>query len=618
MTIAPYPVGAFKSQRTDVLIVGAGPAGCMAAATLQRYGIDFCLIDKRPTRTQTGHASAFQPRTQEILQTMNLLHDLDKRGHRLTETSFWMRDSTGALISNFTGAEVVHATPYQYLFNTDQGMTEDVFEQYLNTKGQKIQRFMELVHYEHDLDPEWPLTAYIKNNASGAIEAWQTKYILGTDGARSATRRATGVQSSSQGGEDVWAVADVYVDTNFPDYRRRCAIRTPDGGCMLIPRKDEGLRIFLQVDEKSQEHLDENGASGQDALTGNSAFKLTQTVQSHINKVIHPYKMNITDIVWISQYRVAQRVVHHFSDPTKRVFLLGDACHTHSPKAGQGMNVSISDAYNLTWKLALVMKGVAKASLLETYEQERLWVAQQLIEFDALFARQFGQKDKLDSQNLRETWEMGHGFTSGCGYEYPANLLVNPDVRTSINNQAVEPLTPGKCLLPIDLIRHIDGNHVRMLDIMPSNGRFHLFIFAGNDLSSPTLQKLGNTLDSPHSPMSLFNLLPLELMERFRHEDITTASVPFTNKAYVLDLFLIHSQNHLDVQLGNIPSPFSTKWPMNVYSDFDGAAQNQLGVPEDSGALVVVRPDGYIGLVTGLDNVEDVTSYFDGFMHRRI
>ncbi|GKZ27206.1 hypothetical protein AbraIFM66951_005111 [Aspergillus brasiliensis] len=618
MTIAAYQVGAFKSRRTDVLIVGAGPAGCMAAATLQRYGIDFCLIDKRPTRTQTGHASAFQPRTQEILQTMNLLHDLDKRGHRLTETSFWVRDSTGALASNFTGAEVVHATPYQYLFNTDQGMTEDVFEQYLNSKGQKVQRFMELVHYEHSSEPEWPLTAYIKNNASGAIEAWQTKYILGTDGARSATRRATGVQSSSQGGEDVWAVADVYVDTNFPDCRRRCAIRTPDGGCMLIPRKDEGLRIFLQVDEKSQEHLDANGASAQDALTGNSAFKLTQTVQSHISKVIHPYKMDITDIVWISQYRVAQRVVHNFSDPTKRVFLLGDACHTHSPKAGQGMNVSISDAYNLTWKLALVMKGVAKASLLETYEQERLWVAQQLIEFDALFARQFGQKDKLDSQNLRETWEIGHGFTSGLGYEYPPNLLVNRDVRTPINPEAVEPLTPGKRLLPIDLIRHMDGNHVRMLDIMPSNGRFHLFIFAGNLLSAPALQKLGDALDSPQSPMSLFNLLPLELMERFRHEDITNDSIPFTNKAYVLDIFLIHSQNHLDIQLGDVPAPFSTKWPMNVYSDFGGAAQSQLGVPDDSGALVVVRPDGYIGLVTGLDNVDDVTSYFDGFMHRRI
>ncbi|GIK01968.1 hypothetical protein Aspvir_006011 [Aspergillus viridinutans] len=111
---------------------------------------------------------------------------------------------------------------------------------------------MELLHYEHNQDmPEGPLTAYTKNNASGAIEPWLTKYISGCDGARSATRQATGIQSSSQGGQDVSAVADVYVDTDLPDYRRRCAIRTPDGGCMLIPHKDEGLRIFLQVDEKN-------------------------------------------------------------------------------------------------------------------------------------------------------------------------------------------------------------------------------------------------------------------------------------------------------------------------------------------------------------------------------
>ncbi|KAJ5624996.1 hypothetical protein N7510_001305 [Penicillium lagena] len=620
MTIRTYQqASAFQTKRTDVIVVGAGPAGCMAAATLQRYDIDFRLIDKRPTRTQTGHASAFQPRTQEILQTMNLLHELDGKGHRLTETSFWMRDSVGLLDKTFTGAEVVHATPYQYLFNTDQGMTEDIFEKHLLSKGQKIHRFMELLHYEYNKNmPEWPLTAYIKNNATGAIEAWQTKYILGCDGARSATRQITGVKSSSQGGEDVWAVADVYVDTDFPDYRRRCAIQTSDGGCMLIPRKDEGLRIFLQVDAKNKEVLDASGNQPREHLYDNSAFKLSRTVQSHINNIIHPYKMNITDILWISKYHVAQRVVHNFHDQGQRVFLLGDACHTHSPKAGQGMNVSISDAYNLTWKLALVMKGVANADLLLTYEQERLWVAQKLIEFDAVFARQFGQKEKLESQSLRETWEEGHGFTSGCGYEYPPNLLVDPTVRTQINNQAVEPLVPGKRLLPISLVRHIDGNHAQLLDVMPSNGRFHLFVFAGNQLLSPTIQKLAESLNSSQSPMSLFNLLPLELIERFRHEDIATNTVSSTNNSYLIDLFLIHSLDHLNIQLEELPAPFSTKWPMRVYSDANGAAQNQLGVPEDSGALVVVRPDGYIGLITGLDRLEDVTSYFSKFMVRRV
>ncbi|KAI9825538.1 MAG: hypothetical protein M1819_000530 [Sarea resinae] len=591
----------------------------MAAATLQRYDIECSLIDKRPTRTQTGHASAFQPRTQEILQTMDLRHDLDCKGHRLTETSFWRHNIIGKLIRTFVGAEVVHPTPYKYLFNTDQGITEDTYEKYLSSKGQKVHRFMELVHFEYNDNHEWPLTAYIKNNVSGAIEAWLTKYVLGSDGARGTTRKVTGVQSSFQGGEDVWAVADVYVDTDFPDYRRRCAIRTPHGGCMLIPRKDEGLRIFLQLDEINQALLSPaNSHQGRDALCEDRAYKLTQIVQSHIHKVIHPFKMNITKIVWISQYHVAQRVVDHFHDQRQRVFLLGDACHTHSPKAGQGMNVSISDAYNLTWKLALVMKGVASRSLLLTYEQERLRIAQQLIEFDARFARQFGQRDQLDSQNLRDTWEEGHGFTSGCGYEYPASPIVDPVVRTEINNQAAEPLKPGKRLLPIDLIRHIDGTHVGLLDVMPSNGRFHLFVFAGKQLISSTIKVLAEALNSPQSPLNLFNGLPVDLMGPFRHEDITTASVPATNKQYVIDLFLLHSSDHLSVRLESLPAPFSTHWPTRVYHDVEGAGHKQLGVPEESGALVVVRADGYVGMVTGLDQLGDVMVYFQRFLIARI
>lgn len=506
------------------------------------------------------------------------------------------------------------------MFNTDQGLTEETFENYLVSKGQKVHRFMELVEYKYNEDdPQWPLIAYIKNNASGGIEAWLTKYILGADGARSVTRKTAGIHSSSQGGEDVWAVADVYVDTDFPDYRRRCAIRTPQGGCMLIPRKDEGLRIFLQVDEESQELLKEtNGQRALGALQENSAYKLTQIVQSHITNVIHPYKADITEIVWISRYHVAQRVVHHFHDERMRVFLLGDACHTHSPKAGQGMNVSICDAYNLTWKLALVMKGIARYDLLLTYEAERLQIAQQLIEFDARFSRQFGQKEKLDSQNLRDTWEEGHGFTSGCGYRYPASLIVDPEIRTAINEQAPEPLKPGKRLLPIELTRHVDGNHCLLLDIMPSNGRFHLFVFTGNSLTSPKVKALAESLESPQSPLNLFNELPLNLMERFRHEDIKSDPVPVTNKYYVIDVFLIHTCDHLGISLNELPAAFSTHWPMRVYSDNGGVGHKQLGVPETSGALAVVRPDGYIGLVTGLDRLDHVTTYFRGFMSGRV
>jgi phenol 2-monooxygenase (NADPH) len=496
-------------------------------------------------------------------------------------------------------------------------MTEDVFEKFLESQGQRVHRFMELLTYEYNNDREWPVTAYLKNNASGAIEVWLTKYILGADGARSATREATGVQTTSQGGEVAWAVADVLVDTDFPDYRRRCAIQTPDGGCMLIPRKDEGLRIFLQITDDAGPATERNGNAPHNTLLDDDAFKLTRLVESHVNKVMHPYRMDVTDIIWISKYRVSQRIVHHFVDEYQHVFLLGDACHTHSPKAGQGMNVSISDAYNLTWKLALVLKGIASPTLLETYEQERRLIAQQLIKFDTVFARQFAQTDNYSDNSLRATWEMGHGFTSGCGYQYPPSLAVDPNVGSSIKLSAEEPLVPGKRLLPVPLIRHIDGTHVSLLDVMPSNGRFHIFIFAGSKLLSPTLQQLGESLCFPECPLRLFNQTTFpERRPRFRHEDITSTAVPAANKGYVIDLFLVHSMSHTSVHLEDLPAPFSSEWPMRVYADSRGAAHHQLGVSEDCGALVVVRPDGYIGLVTGLDKLGDATAYFDKFMIR--
>jgi phenol 2-monooxygenase len=505
------------------------------------------------------------------------------------------------------------ATPYKYLFNTDQGTTESIFEDFLSKNGQKIHRFMELIQYEYNrAGSEWPITAYLKNHASGAIEAWLVKYILGADGARSATRKIAGIPHSSQGGDHVWAVADVYIDTDFPDYRRRCAIRTPHGGCMLIPRKDEGLRVFLQMDEHQTQAV--NNHKPENFLQENSAFKLTKLVQSHIHKVIYPYKMNITEIVWISQYSVAQRIVHRFQDENKHVFLLGDACHTHSPKAGQGMNVSISDAYNLTWKLALVLKGIAHPSLLDTYEQERSYIAQQLINFDVKFARLFGQKTEMDSPELQDTWAEGHGFTSGCGYQYQENLLVDPAVHTQINQKSSDPLKPGKRLLPIELIRHMDGNQHNLLHDMASNGRFHIFIFAGKMLLSTQLNALAKSLTAATSPLNTLNSQPLGYLPRFRHEDITSGPIPSANKGCFVDLFLIHSLEHSAISVSELPEPFSNTWQSRIYRDVDGLGHQQLGVPEDLGALAVVRPDGYVGLITGFNQLDDVTAYFGNFM----
>lgn len=511
---------------------------------------------------------------------------------------------------------MVIATPYQYLFNSDQGITEGVFEADLNSRGHKIGRYLELVDYEYQdkRDTAWPLVAYIKNHISGAIEAWQTKYILGTDGARSVIRKIAGVTTQSQGGEDVWAVADIFPNTDFPDYRRRCAIRSPYGGCMLIPRKDEGLRVFLQLTQDDLEMLeDAKNHSAKKGLQNNEAFKLLDIVQSQAQKVLSPYKFEITKVLWISRYTVSQRVVDTFRDQRGNVFLLGDACHTHSPKAGQGMNVSISDAYNLTWKLALVMKGLADTKLLDTYEFERKYIAKQLIDFDAKFAKAFTQTTNLDDTTLYDLWEESHSFTSGCGYRYPQGLLVSDKVRALVNRKAVEPLIPGKRLLSIPLIRQLDGNSVELLNEMPADGRFHLFVYTGKSLVSDTFLQLSRFLSSKKSPLYHFNKLSPCILGPFHQEDITS-TYPKANSDYVVDVFLLHTSPHLEVDLGVLPQPFSDKWSSRVYEDVDGKGHATHGVSEEDGALVLVRPDGYVSLVTTLDRPKEVVDFLESFL----
>ena len=194
--------------------------------------------------------------------------------------------------------------------------------------------------------------------------------------------RATGDATNQS-----WGVMDVLAVTDFPDIRVKCAISSANqGNILIIPREGGYLaRIYIELDEVTDGEMLDNQSVTPEQLANVA------------NRILHPYTIEVKDVGWWSVYQIGQRLCDKFDDvPAEematrlpRVFIAGDACHTHSAKAGQGMNVSMADAWNLGWKLASVLRGTAKPELLHTYSEERQTVAKQLIDFDREFSDRF-------------------------------------------------------------------------------------------------------------------------------------------------------------------------------------------------------------------------------------
>ena len=536
----------------------------------------------------------------------------------MSENAFWSPDGVGGHFSRRrVGPEVTCATLFPYVLVTDQGNIEKVFEADLSSRGTQIERPKELIHYAYDasMSSLWPLSAYVRNHVSGAIEVWHTKYILGNDGAGSIVRHITGAQMQTQGSQDTWAIADVRVETDFPDIRRHCIVRSAQNACTLIPRSEGGVRIVLQLSLEDISRLDAGVHSNffypPVFFPEANSTLLFDILQTHVKNILSPYKIDITKVSWISRYRVSQGLADRFTDPQKRIFLLGEACHTHSMHGCQGMNLGIADAHNITWKLALVLKGIVKSELLDTYKLERRHIANLVNTFDMKFANFYEQTEALGIAKFYVVNKQSQSLISGCGHRYPESLLTTNVARTPINQAAVEPLTAGKRLHTMTLTRHVDGTTVDLFDEMPSNDRFHLCIFAGKLLSFALFQALSNYLVSPDSPLSYFGKNDSSELQSYSYE--STRSNKTKDAIRYLDLYLIHTSSHLDVELDQLPNPFP-KWASRVYEDVRGVEHASHGVAEMSGTMALVRPDGYISFVTNLDNCKGLLEFMKGFM----
>ena len=304
---------------------------------------------------------------------------------------------------------------------------------------------------------------------------------------------------------------DVLAVTDFPDIRVKCAITSADRGNILIIPREGGylVRFYIELDEVGDDILDKRSVTPE---------KLTEVA----NRILHPYSLELKDVGWWSVYEIGQRLCDKFDDvPAEetatrlpRVFIAGDACHTHSAKAGQGMNVSMADAWNLGWKLAAVLRGGARPELLHTYSEERQAVAEQLIDFDREFSRRFTARstgsgdadgERVDPEEFQRYFTAQGRFTAGVATRYAPSLITGE----ATYQQLAEGFPVGTRFHSAPVIRLADAKRVHLGHAARADGAWRLYIFAdGLDPADAALPRphavrvpgLGRVAASPLHP----------------------------------------------------------------------------------------------------------------------
>ena len=270
------------------------------------------------------------------------------------------------------------------------------------------------------------------------------------------------------GSDSVWGVMDVIPRTDFPDTRKLTVIQSRTGSVLNIPREGGFMnRFYMELPEG----------------TVAKEVKLAD-LQETTRRIFHPFQIDFAEIVWWSTYKVGQRVADRFTQ-SNRVFLTGDACHTHSPKAGQGMNVSMQDGYNIGWKLASFLKGQTVIEVLSSYITERQKVAENLIEWDKNWVKSIASKGKdqggvLDADNsvdFSEIWVKASVFTAGLSIKYDDSPITW--AKGSLQSRAKN-LKVGMRFPSSRVIRFCDALELQFSKAFPSDGRWRIVIFAGD------------------------------------------------------------------------------------------------------------------------------------------
>lgn len=626
----------------DVLIVGCGPAGLMLAAQLAAFpDVRFAIAEMKDGPLLVGQADGIACRTVEMAQAFGFREKLVREAYWVNETTFWKPDPRRPEgiarsskiqdvedgLSEFPHVIVNQARFHDHLLACMRNAPSRAEPYYLR----------KLVELKVDAGAaDYPVTAVLERldpakqpgkdpGAATQLSSWavaeeggprgetevvRARYVVGCDGARSTVRRAIGRTLTGDSAKQAWGVMDVLALTTFPDVRKKSVIQsTQEGNMLIIPREGGYLvRLYIELDKlKGDERVTDKNIT---------IDKLVAAAR----RILSPYTFEAKEVAWWSFYEIGQRLCEKFDDvdpgreaaQAPRVFIAGDACHTHSPKAGQGLNISIRDAFNLGWKLGAVLRGQADPKLLHTYSSERRAEAQELIDFDRAFAKMFStppksakDPDGVDPAEFQRTFMQFGRFTAGVATRYGESMIRAADT----HQQLAAGFRLGMRFHSAPVVRLADAKPEHLAHCATADGRWRLFVFA--DRGDPRAR------DSRVARLA-------EYLANGAGSPVRRYTPPGADVDAVIDVRFV-LQNHPDeIEIGDLPPfmlPAKGKYGLRDYEkvfcpDFKGGPDifDARGIDRNAGCMVAVRPDQHVADILPLEGTAALERFFAQFM----
>ncbi|MEO8487485.1 MAG: FAD-binding monooxygenase [Betaproteobacteria bacterium] len=600
-------------QEVDVLVVGSGPAGALLAAQLSTFpDIRTRLIERRAGPLTLGQADGIACRTVEMFEAFGMGTRLIREAYWVNETVFWRPSAQDRSKIERTGR----------IQDTEDGLSEFPhvivnqarLQQYLlEYMGKSPSRLVpdygvEFVGLTVEPRGDHPVVVTVRGVDNGDEHRIRARYVVGCDGARSRVRESIGAAPHGDYANHVWGVMDILAVTDFPDIRIKSAIQSADHGNILIIPREGGYLVRLYVDLGD---VDPANRAAVREITADQAI-------ASARRVLHPYTLEVRDIAWFSVYEVGQRVTDRFDDvrPDEaasrlpRVFIAGDACHTHSAKAGQGMNVSMQDAFNLGWKLVSVLQRRAGPELLRTYSTERRAIAEELIDFDKRWSGTMSSPPKdplhperggVDPAELQAQFMQAGRYTAGVATRYAPATVLTADAS---HQHLATGFAIGMRFHSAPVVRLADAKPMQLGHVARADAAWRLYAFG--DADTRRLHDLMAFLhDAADSPVRRF----------------TPAGADIDS---VIDVRAIYPQDHRALEVEALPPlllPHKGRFGLVDYEKaYTPDRKNGpdifdvRGIDRAQGALVVVRPDQYVANVLPLDAHHALKRFFDGFL----